>query len=760
MVTKFALNLSRSKQDHNNNPDMMNSLSTKKALLLCVICIITLFCFYNAKDNQFTNWDDDYYVTNVDYIKDLSASNIGKIFRDGLIDKNPFQPNYHPLCMLSLAINYHFAQLNPTSYYLTNVALHTCNVIFVFLLFFQLCALLKMNDNGKLFVATFGALWFGIHPMHVESVCWIAERKDVLYAFFYLLGLLSYVKYTITNKMACYWATFVLFIASCLSKPMGVVFPLSLLCLDILLQRNLLVEKKLNMKLVGEKAVFFLFALIIGIAAFYTQGKTGAISDFGKLTIQERVMYAAYGYTMYVSKLFNPTYLSTFYPYPFRYTTGWLANIYYIAPFLALAIMGIPLYITYKRKDHTYFRIAAFGLGFFLANVIFVLQFISVGAALMADRYSYVAYIGLFFMLPWFVYELITRYPNLKTAALIVMTVVSLLFSKVCYDRTMVWHDAVSLLSDGIEKYPFKKDPDKQYDTKNTGIAILSYKWLGNYYFHKGEYDKAMENFDVLATIHATDQYVDAKINQINYLRSIGAPMSGGGGDNAGGVQNGGPQEPPPGAQQSNPDQHAANNPPEPGNVQQQQGMPQNAPGMPAGGMKMPMNSGAPLPPGNFQLYLDSSFLYAMRGDSLRAFRTYINAFRFNTQGVERLYADSSFKCVQAGKFDQAINQYNVIMKINTGNPYYYFYRGVALFQKGKIHNAIDDWEASLKVKTKASKDVQQSASYNLSVALDSVGNDSLALYYVEMAKNSGYTVKDDFVAKIKAKKDAKMKKK
>lgn len=725
----------------------MNSLLAKKTLIICGICILTFICFSYAMNNQFTNWDDDYYVTNVDYIKDLNAHNLGMIFKDGLITPNKYQPNYHPFCMLSLAINYHFAQLNPTSYYLTNIFIHICNVIFVFLLFFQLCTLLKLDDNGKLFVAAFGATWFGIHPMHVESVCWIAERKDVLYAFFYLLGLLSYVKYTVTKKMLWYWTTFILFIASCLSKPMAVVFPLSLLCIDILLQRDLIVNKKINQKLAIEKAIFFLTALAFGLAAFYTQHKTGAIAEFGKLTIQERVMYAAYGFVMYISKMFNPTYLSTFYPYPFRYTTGWLNNIFYASPFIAMAILTIPLYYTYKN-NRSYFRIAAFGLGFFLANVIFVLQFISVGAAIMADRYSYIAYIGLFFMIPWFLYEFTKKFPAYKTATIVALVFVSLLFSKVCYDRTLVWHDSESLLSDGIEKYPFKKDPDKQYDTKNSGIALLSYKWLGNYYFHKGEYNKAMENFDVLTYLRSTDQYVDAKIAQINYLRSTGAPMSGGGGDNATGAQNNAPQEPPAGAAPGN----QAGAPP-PGN--QQPGTP---PGPPPS-MRMPLNAMPQMPSGNFQLYLDSSFYYALHGDTLKAFRAYINAFRFN-QGVERMYADSSFKCVQAGKFDQAVNQYGVIMKINTGNPYYYFYRGVAQFQKGRIHNAIDDWEASLKVKTKESKEIQQSASYNLSVALDSVGNDSLAVYYVEMAKSTGYTVKDDFIAKLKAKKEAKMKKK
>ncbi len=706
---------------------MMTSFANKKAIIIAAICVLTFFCFSYALNNEFTNWDDDYYVTKVDYIKALTPHNLKIMFSDGLFVNNPYQPNYHPFCMLSLAINYYFAQLNPTSYYLTNILLHICNVIFVFLLFFRLCGLLKIDDNGKLFVAAFGALWFGIHPMHVESVCWIAERKDVLYAFFYLLGLLSYVKYTVTHKAKWYWVTFVLFVASCLSKPMAVVFPLSLVCLDVLLKRDYFVDKKINKTVVIEKILFFLTSLTFGIAAFYTQHKTGAIASFGVLTIQERVMYAGYGFVMYVAKMFNPTFLSTFYPYPYRYIDGWLPGIYYAAPFIAIAILAVPTYIAYK-KNKEYFRIVVFGLGFFLSNVIFVLQFISVGAAIMADRYSYVAYIGLFFMIPWFCYELIKRFPSLKTAAIVALVFVSLVFSKICYDRTAVWHNAETLLTDAIEKYPMR--------------ALLSYKWLGNYYFHRGEFDKAMENYSVLTTLHASDANVDGKIQQINYVKNGGTlpPEVISGQSNADGAAGAGQQ----GGAQGAPNTGAPNT---------GAGQPMSA------GMKMPLNAVPQTPTGNFQLYLDSSFMYCQKGDTLKAFRAYINAFRFN-QGVERIYADSSFKCVQSGKFDLAINQYGVIMKINTGNPYYYFYRGVAQFSRGKINNAIDDWEASLKVKTKESKDIQQSASYNLSVALDSVGKDSLAVYYVELAKNAGYAVKDDFIAKLKAKKEAALAKK
>lgn len=588
---------------------MTNVTALKKYLILASICIITFLCFQYTVNNQFTNWDDDFYVTNDPYIKAFTPHNLKVIFTED-ITKN----NYHPLCMLSLAINYHFSQMDPHAYYLTNILIHIANVILVFFLMMGLCALLKMDEKGKLFVASFGALWFGIHPMHVESVAWIAERKDVLYAFFYILGLLCYLKYLATNKMSWYWVTFLVFIASCLSKPMAVVFPMSLICVDILAQRQL------SKKLVTEKILFFIFSLICGGMAFYTQNKTGAIASFGVLTIYERLMYAGYSFVMYVSKLFNPTYLSTFYPYPYRYVSGYLPSIYYAAPFLAIAIVGLPLWYTlyFKRK---YFRIVAFGMGFFVANVIFILQFISVGAAIMSDRYSYVAYIGLLFLLGYFLNELIIRLPHLKIVIIGIVIMVSGWLGYLCYERTFVWHDSESLLSDAIEKYPYR--------------ALLSYKWLGNYYYDKADYNKALENYGVLTMLRSADAKTYDKVGNIYAMKK------------------------------------------------------QYDSALICYNQSMAIQSNVP------KTYADRSMAYMMIGDTVNAFKDFIVAYQMNPDN-ERAFSQAVFDAVQRKDYDVAISEYNMLLKV-INNPFYYFYRGVAKFSKNDIDAAIADWEIAVK---------------------------------------------------------------
>ena len=137
--------------------------------------------------------------------------------------------------------------------------------------------------------------------------------------------------------------------------------------------------------------------------------------------------------------------LSTFYPYPYRYTDGTLPWIYYASPVIAIFIIVIPLILAWK-KNKAYFRVIVFGYGFFIANIIFVLQFISCGAAIMADRYSYVSYFGLLFMIIYFIGQFIDKFPRYKISFIVILSLLSAELSYLCYQRTKVWHNAETLL--------------------------------------------------------------------------------------------------------------------------------------------------------------------------------------------------------------------------------------------------------------------------------------------------------------------------
>lgn len=654
----------------------MKTLAVNKnivAVLLAIVGLVTFLCYYHTLSNRFTNWDDDVYVIRDNYITSFSLNNLKVIFTED-ITRN----NYHPLTMLSLAFNYHFSGLNPEMYYLTNVLIHIANTLLVFFLCASFCKMTGINAQKEtLFISILSTLWFGIHPMHVESVSWISERKDVLYAFFYLSAMLTYIKYKSVSLRKWYYITLLLFIASCLSKPVAVVFPLSMVCIDFLsiipFRGQGAEREKWNRSLLMEKIPFLIASLVFGLMAVYTQGKTGAIAPFSRLTIAERIMYATYGFDMYIFKFFVPIHQSTFYPYPYRFIDGWLPWIYYAAPFIAILIMIVIPAIFY-RINKLYSTIAVFGLAFFFINIVFELQFISVGAALMADRYPYIAYLGLFFIVTFFIKELLIKTKTYVTGILILFAL-SAWLGYTCSKRTLVWHDSETLYGDAITRYPYQ--------------ALLSYKWLGNYYLDSGRTDKALQCYNVLNTLHADDAKTD---------------------DNA-------------------------------GNICRDNNQYAKALEYYTQSLKHENNV--------IKTYLDLSHTYLLMGNKEEALN-YINiALRLNPAMAEQMFSDMAFDFKDAKKDRDAIPMYSLLIEINHKNPLYYFYRGVCRFDSDSLKDAIGDFLTTMTLKP---DNAYAAAAFNLAIAYDSTGNDSAALRYLAISRNAGLKINDSYFIKYNRK--------
>ena len=187
-----------------------------------LIIIVTLISFYPSLKNDFTNWDDNLYVTENSTIRSLSPTNLKKI------STAFFVTHYQPVTMFSYLLEYHFFKLNPFNYHLTNLILHLLNCLLVFWVIYLLSASIP--------VACLTALLFGIHPLQVESVAWISERKNLLYVFFFLGAMISYLYYLGKGKKLKYFLLCLgLFILALLSKSLAFTFPLVLLLLDYFL---------------------------------------------------------------------------------------------------------------------------------------------------------------------------------------------------------------------------------------------------------------------------------------------------------------------------------------------------------------------------------------------------------------------------------------------------------------------------------------------------------------------------------------------
>jgi tetratricopeptide (TPR) repeat protein len=473
----------------------------KTHFLLACIVFITFLCYSTSLHNQFTNWDDNRFIVNNAYIHDLSPGGLKM-----LLLQDVTRDYYNPVTMLSYALNYHFSKLSPEAYYATNIVLHILNTILIYFLALMLLKAMEQAGYGKNehkdWLAACCALIFAIHPMHVESVSWAAERKDVLYGLFYLGGLITYVKYTRQRELKWLGLTVAMYVLSLLSKPMAVVFPLSLLSLDILLRRD---ESQTKTAILKEKLVFVFISIISGLWTIHLQQAAGAIASSQEYNFLQRILFASYGFTMYSLKAFIPFGLCSYYPYP-PIINSHIAFpfIFYISPLIAITILVVPLLISYRRNK-TAFRIILAGLSFYVFNLMFVLQLISSGPNIMAERYSYIPYFGLFFALIYFIPKLLKELPSFKIYVQSGIGVYTLLLSIVCYNRTQVWHDSETLWKDVINKYP--------------GQTETPYNSLGAYYYENGDMDNAYTYFNEAINLHSNDPNVYRNMAALCFVR-------------------------------------------------------------------------------------------------------------------------------------------------------------------------------------------------------------------------------------------------
>ena len=264
------------------------------------VLILTLLIFLPIRNAEFTNWDDQTYVTENPYIMSMEVKTF---FMSGIHSDYPdgIAYNYHPLTMLSLAANYKMSGLNPSSYHWTNLLFHLLNV---FLVFYFLRLVLGKKTH---YLAAFGALLFAIHPLHVESVAWVSERKDVLFCFFYLLGLISYMG--VLKKKSSWILVSLFFIGSLLSKPSAVTFPIALIFLDYAF------AKKWEWNRIINKIPLIALSILFGLITISIQGDV-AVGDFEKYSILQRLGFASFGLVHYVAHFIFPIHPTTFYPYP------------------------------------------------------------------------------------------------------------------------------------------------------------------------------------------------------------------------------------------------------------------------------------------------------------------------------------------------------------------------------------------------------------------------------------------------------------
>lgn len=299
------------------------SKSTGKIVLLgMVLVVVTAAVFLPALGNGFVNWDDPLYILDNSRIRSLSAGNVFRLFTvvhpDG---------GYEPLTELSYAVEYRFFGLNPVAFHRTNLVLHLLNVLLVFWLVFLL--------GRRLGVAFVAALLFGVHPLRVESVVWVAERKDVLYGFFFFSALIAYCRYLRSRSRATYLLCLALFFCSLLPKAQGALFPFLLLLFDYYFRRPL------DGRAWWEKTPFAALAALLLAANYFSQVASGNLEPRRLTEALANLPYVAYGLVFYLGKILLPIRLSAYYPYPEKV---FAPSFFAAAPAVLAAVVLLTVY--------------------------------------------------------------------------------------------------------------------------------------------------------------------------------------------------------------------------------------------------------------------------------------------------------------------------------------------------------------------------------------------------------------------------------
>ncbi len=438
--------------------------------LLTGIVLLSAFIYLPVLHNHFLAWDDNYYIRDNAFIYSF---NLKDIFSNNVMG------NYHPMTVLMLAIEYHLFELNETGYHAVNLIIHLLNVILVFYAVLLLC--------NKSVVALVTSLLFGIHPIHVESVAWAAELKDLLYTFFFLAAIIMYLKFLPNLQKKYYMAALLLFLFSLLSKGMAASLPVVLVLIDFFKGR------KITMNVILEKIPFFLLAIIFGVIAVAAQRAPDIVQTVTFFTFPQRIAFACYGFCMYIAKLILPINLSAYYPYPLKTGSG-ISFIYYAYIPLVIGILAAVIYSIRNTKN------IAFGVGIFAITIFLVLQLLPVGDAIMADRYSYVPSIGIFYLGGiGFNYIWNTK---LKWIGIAFLTGLTIFFSVATNARCLVWRTDMSLWQDVIEK--FQTVPIAYY---NRGLTFMN----------ENKFKEAMEDYN--KALELKPDYNVALVNRGNIFR-------------------------------------------------------------------------------------------------------------------------------------------------------------------------------------------------------------------------------------------------
>ena len=416
-------------------------------IISVVLVVATLFVFWQVRNHQFITLDDNNYVLDNPYVRrGPTPGSVAWAFT------TMHASNWHPLTWLSHMFDCTLYGLNPGGHHVTNLLFHVASSLLLFL------ALRRMT--GGLWESGLVAALFALHPLRVESVAWVSERKDVLSAFFWMLTMWAYARYVQRPEIKKYLIVLLCFVLGLLSKPMLVTMPFVMLLLDYWPfgrfqfgtwsgDRHSSTPTSLDPRpkrsslrhLVLEKTPFFALSVVSSFLTFLAQQRGGAVQPLEFIPLGTRIVNSLVSYAGYIWKMIWPSGLALLYPYPDRFPAwevlGAILLLVFVSVLVARAARGRPYLVV--------------GWLWYLGTLVPVIGLVQVGMQAMADRYTYVPLIGLFIMVAWGFSDILKGWRYQRVVFAVSGSLVVSAFMIVTWVQVRYWRDSLSLFQHSLE---------------------------------------------------------------------------------------------------------------------------------------------------------------------------------------------------------------------------------------------------------------------------------------------------------------------
>jgi tetratricopeptide (TPR) repeat protein len=499
---------------------MDNILVKYRSFWVCLsLTLATIAVFCQVRNYDFTNYDDaDYVYENYNIQGGFTPEAVKWAFTTG------HNCNWHPLTWLSHTLDWRLFGPKAGGHHFVSLILHIANTLLLFII-------LKQMTQG-FWQSAFVAALFALHPLHVESVAWVAERKDVLSTFFWMLTMWAYLRYVRRPGAVRYLLALLTFGLGLMSKPMLVTLPFVLLLLDYWPLARVSCERRVIYRLIQEKIPFFILSAVSSIVTFLVQRSGGAVAELVYLPLKLRILNTIFSYGEYIRKMIWPVRLAVFYSYPDQ------NRLILYAVISVFFLLAVTILVLWSAKTHRYLFTGWF---WYLGTLVPVIGLVQVGMQARADRYTYITLTGLFIIIAWGAPDLLAKWRHKKTALTLSALAVIAALSVCTYFQVRHWRDSLTLfqhaidvtgdnyttrlhlalsllernrIDEAVEIYQkhLKEAPDSIEALNNLGIA------LGK----QGKFDEAVEYFE--EALRIKPKYVSAHTNLSYVLLFQGKP--------------------------------------------------------------------------------------------------------------------------------------------------------------------------------------------------------------------------------------------